>query len=460
MKFQPKINIPVSFLTDNGIARHTFVWRRINQPERVGVTPVIVPDKPWEANCIIARGTSYDATRDKFRLWYMTYDKFNPSPESRYLCYAESSDGFRWEKPNVGQIPYRGSKENNIVLGNLGGLEPGSGGMDCPNVVEDLDDPNPERRFKFTTYAWPKDKTGGYFSATSPDGISWELADEAFLPKKLVGDSNSLFIDHSLEHPYVSFNRHSTMYSLGRRCVYRSHSADFETWTEPELILAPDLDEAPHTEFYNMSVVKDCGQYIGLLQTLHTDPLKRPSDILDVRLAVSEDSFNWKMVGNRAPFFPAGPSGSFDEKWVYLPPHVTKGGYHPYMFFYDGRSVSHWAVIPTGGIGAAAMNPGAWCSLSAGNIGGSVETEVFELPSTSLTVRNDFSHGGSLSVSLVFHDDNTEIEANSLQASHGRIPYSSKIKWETELSPSFVGRPVSLRFKLKSTDLYGYVFED
>ena len=56
-------------------------------------------------------------------------------------CYAESKDGVNWFKPNLGQLMFKGSKDNNA--------------FDLPdpmnlsvNVIRDDDDPDPSRRYK------------------------------------------------------------------------------------------------------------------------------------------------------------------------------------------------------------------------------------------------------------------------------------------------------------------------
>ena len=36
-------------------------------------------------------------------------------PDTQYLCLATSKDGITWEKPSLGLVDFRGSKDNNIV---------------------------------------------------------------------------------------------------------------------------------------------------------------------------------------------------------------------------------------------------------------------------------------------------------------------------------------------------------
>ena len=38
------------------------------------------------------------------------------APYRRILCYAESTDGIHWTKPDLGLVEWNGSRENNILL--------------------------------------------------------------------------------------------------------------------------------------------------------------------------------------------------------------------------------------------------------------------------------------------------------------------------------------------------------
>jgi hypothetical protein len=61
----------------------------------------------------------------KYRMWYYACYLDDPAKQAKgdptYLhqgpvCYAESDDGIRWTKPNLGQAEIKGSKDNNAIL--------------------------------------------------------------------------------------------------------------------------------------------------------------------------------------------------------------------------------------------------------------------------------------------------------------------------------------------------------
>lgn len=46
-------------------------------------------------------------------MWYEAYDHNYRSDGDGYLCYSRSSDGVKWEKPNMGLVEYGGNTNNN-----------------------------------------------------------------------------------------------------------------------------------------------------------------------------------------------------------------------------------------------------------------------------------------------------------------------------------------------------------
>jgi len=137
----------------------------------------------------------------KFKMWYIgTSREGFESPElggNRYsggidtrgwrALYAESEDGVRWVKPNLGLVEFRGSRDNNIVL-----MPEGFRGYHIM-VLHEPEDPDPTRHFKATVqvtnyggYTVPqvaaettfRGPPGAYLTLYSEDGLRWRLAEE------------------------------------------------------------------------------------------------------------------------------------------------------------------------------------------------------------------------------------------------------------------------------------------
>ena len=122
----------------------------------------------------------------KFRMWYLA----SPRPDSRIpgdvekngwphyrpVAYAESTDGIHWERPNLGLVEFRGSKNNNLVQIEPSS-EPYARPMDFISVFYEPEDPDPNRRFKMA-YIVRIRGSCSTATAVSPDGLRWKLVNK------------------------------------------------------------------------------------------------------------------------------------------------------------------------------------------------------------------------------------------------------------------------------------------
>ncbi len=144
---------------------------------KVRKEPVLAPS-PNQPDGLAADFTgTVLADGGKFRMWYLANHRAPTENEDggiglNHLCYAESQDGIHWTKPNLGQVVFNGSRNNNaIAIPN-----PRADGV---ALIKDEEDPNPQRRYKLV-YQWRH--TGKYWTirtATSPNGINdWAAGPE------------------------------------------------------------------------------------------------------------------------------------------------------------------------------------------------------------------------------------------------------------------------------------------
>ncbi len=130
----------------------------------------------------------------KFRMWYLgmiqkELERGQAPGWWRPMCYAESTDGVHWTKPDLGLVELKGSKHNNICLieGDPDSLTRVD---DFLSVLFDPSDPDPARRYKSAYIAhMPYDdikggmskigikerRVGATVCVTSPDGLHWKV---------------------------------------------------------------------------------------------------------------------------------------------------------------------------------------------------------------------------------------------------------------------------------------------
>ena len=341
------------FLDDALVESRANVTRVLHQPIKEP-EPVLVGDQPWENWTVDIFGSPsihFDDAQHIYRLWYTAYDV---AADNYYICYATSTDGVHFTKPNLGIKDHNGSTENNIV---------NTGRVHWPNstVIIDEHETNPAHRYKSVSfdyalaqipepggpeYPWPrgadelkKGRRVGVAVAFSPVGLHWTLyeGNPVLDDPKEAGDTHFLLGWDDNYHKYVGYFRPSYAASGGPRVIGFSTSDDFLRWTKPEIILRPDSQDPITDEFYGMPVLKYQGRYIGFLWIYHNSPnlglvsslnmanLRATQQTLETQLTYSEDGKHFMRVGDRQLFLPVGSSKSWDRGMVTASDMVEHG---------------------------------------------------------------------------------------------------------------------------------------
>lgn len=193
---------------------------------------------------------------DKFRMWYLGKHEThnNGSGWWRPMCYAESSDGIHWTKPNLNLVEFNGNKRNNICLieGNPHSLTKVN---DYLSILYEPGDPDPSRRYKavYIAHVPYADIKGGmskvgkkegiigsFIAATSADGFSWKVVGdrpvnaggERFEVSGIYKFGNFYYASGQLVYPWTWRADGS---KIGRSMLtYRS--ADFVNWTQAKAL--------------------------------------------------------------------------------------------------------------------------------------------------------------------------------------------------------------------------------
>ena len=204
------------------------LWRNVSlyysKPE-VRLEPVLTPsrDDPDKPDYI---GTHFYGTvlfdEGKYRMWY--YPLGTGETESGFtvgpVSYAESDDGVHWVKPNLGQVEYKGSRENNLL--DLPGERMYGG-----HVLKEEEEPDAQRRYKMV-YNLHNGTTWVFRTATSPDGIRWKVKDRDAVDKFIeiagVYKHNNFYAVHG------QASGHSEGGHAHGRQGYAAVSANFEDW--------------------------------------------------------------------------------------------------------------------------------------------------------------------------------------------------------------------------------------
>ena len=462
-----------------------YIVRVLNQPEKYPGNPILEADRPWEHSLLLG-SVIYDEEDRIFKMWYSTW---NPpwygysNEEASLVCYATSIDGIHWHKPSLGIIEFRGSKDNNIVMKsyNRGVARDGTPYQNAwigrilylDRVFKDVDDPDPERRYKMSF--WDATERGeGICIAFSPDGIHWRRYEgNPVCRVNAPHDAFSIMHDEE-EGRYIAFPNllfEEGLPEFNMRKIGRCESRDFIHWTEPELILMPDEEDHPHTpenapwpyvQFYNITAFNYEGLYLGLLAYYRADP---KDQTMDAQLTVSRDSYRWLRAGDRYTFLPNGPRGSWDEGMISdISPPIIIGNI--IYLYYGGTDGPHYSNFSKSRIGLATLRLDGFVSIDAVKEG-VLTTKPLTFKGTRLEINAEIRRHAAVQdwrgyVKVEVQDDRgraipgysaEECDPFTGDSVHHIVTW----RGNPDVSP-LQDRPVRLKFHMRRAKLYSFRF--
>ena len=474
------------FLDDLLIDEANRISRYMFRPDKYAGNPIIVADRPWEdgrtrgktGNVKIEGQTVlYDEEEDIFKMWYLP----SALPDGRSpWCYATSTDGFHWQKPDLGLVEFEGSTQNNIVgmLGRGGD----AGNPNYYNVFKDPRDPDPQRRYKAQGEMHGPgghQPPGGMANAYSPDGLHWTSNNKAVVQYPTdVADASTVLGWDPKKQKYVGYFRpgHPLTHEIDGIGVHRhirtvgyAESDDFEHWTPTRIMLAPDDGDRVDNQ-YQYFTAGLCGEfYVGFLMVHKTH-----DQVWDVFLMSSRDGFHWNWVDRHVPFLGRGEIGTYDAGYS-LPsgPIVHDGQIWIYYTGYSGAHTSNPTRISDTRektIALATLPEDRWTGLLAGPNQARITTRPFTFKGSKLCIDVDASVG-EVTPTEVMNFDECEVRAALADPSGGQIEgftfdNSSRIlhsgvhevSWEGADLSRLQGEPVRLRLDMRNVCLYSIQF--
>lgn len=419
------------FADDVLVAAADGLTRTLHPVTKHPANPLVVPDRPWEGHAVLLYGSVIpDPETGKLRMWYLAWGKHLEKPT--FICYAESVDGLKWTKPNLGLVEFEGSTDNNIVMP----------GWSQNVVLHDPRDPDPARRYKAMLRL---NGTRGFFS---PDGLHWQDA--------------GIILDQSYDATTVQWNPFDEkwiamvkIFRDGKRARGYAESTDFLNWSDTYYLGAADELDQPGDEMYAIDVFPYESLLFGQLRMYHT-----ATDKVDIQLMTSRNGKQWNRA-IRTPFIPcADEKGSWDyaNNAAAESPPVRMGD--ELWLYYSGRSTLHDEVPNTGAIGVGTLRADGFFSMDAGPAGGVLTTVPLVLAGDTLCINAD-ADGGEVRVEVLDEagaviptyaaSQCTAITENAI-----RIP----VVWtEGGSLASLAGQTVRLRFHMNDARFYAFWME-
>ena len=421
-------------------------------------------DRPWEgAFCgyvtVILDGGVY-------RLFYRGLGAAGADGgEKETTCYAESSDGVHWKKPNLGLFEFDGESANNIVLKDAA---PATHNF-CP-MRDTRPGVPPEERFK----AVGGIASSGLFAFASADGVRWRRIQEApvFKPEGWVLDSQNVPFWSETEGKYVLYFRKSVD---GVRAIARVTSDDFLNWSEIEQMRYSDTQTTkPSNHLYTNQTrpyfrapqiyLATAARFMPGRQVLTPEEAttigvhpKYFGDTADCVLLTSRGGASYDRAFAEALIKP----GIGAENWVsrtnYPALGVVPTGEHEMSLFVNqnyGQPSAHLRRYVWRLDGMACV----WAPAS----GGELITTPLEFNGKEIKINFSTSAAGSVRVEV--QDEAGEpIPGFALKDARELIgnDIDRTVQWGGESDVATLsGRKIRLRFVLSDAELYSYCFKN
>jgi len=439
--------------------------------------PIVKADKPWEGwRLEIYGNVIYDEDEKIFKMWYLGEE--NEAFPAYAVYYATSTDGIHWDKPLIGTVETAKYAKHNVV----------ADGIILPSVIKDPADADPARRYKMI--GWNQ-KTHRYATWVSPDGLNWTpLSKEAICRG---GDVITGYYDEGRKL-YVALPKiGSQVRGHNRRVFWQITSPDFETWTEPKLVITadarddagslarieevrpilnvPDDPKLIRTEFYGVGVYPAESCTLGFVWMFTVNNNARYGNQEgpgELQLAVTRDLENWERPF-RVPCVPRGKLGEWDCGFFCTQSRAIRVG-DEIRLYYTGSNYTHGTPCLyrkegtgrlteyTGAIGLAVWDLDRFVSVDAPAEGGELTTVPVVFTGSRLEINAWTELDGTITVALC-DAGGTPLPGYESSAAFSGDSLRHVVAWNEnkDVSP-LAGKPIVLRFEMKNAELFAFAF--
>ena len=327
------------FLDDEFIEMTASVTRKIHQPVKHRLNPVLQPEHWWEGNLLQPAAALYDPEEKLFKTWYRTGPLDNPEQvdgHASYTAYATSPDGVHWEKPPLGVVELKGRRDHNVVMVSAGvNANPLFGRQGKKLFIRSVvRHPNPGDENEKYVCTFFDQKYNGVYLGYSADGIHWRREPEPFW--RTLVDAGGWGDDTLFALLYDTFKRRWVMYrrvnpqeserliaqpgdenwpapDRGQRIMGYADSPDLKHWENHRIIMVPDADDPADVEFYGLTCYNYAQVYVGYLWVYHMAP---ENETIDIQLVTSRDGLHFTRCCRREAFIPNGPYNYYDHEII------------------------------------------------------------------------------------------------------------------------------------------------
>ena len=318
----------------------------------------ITRERPWEQRLLMPFCVLRED--EKLKLWY----KAAGDDGNSYIAYAESTDGFNWDRPGLGLQAYQGSKANNL-------LHP-TEHFALQSIFVDPSAP-PEERYKgispvseihvdgvhrpeMTERTFFNDLVAGMvdqgcgneeiaeklelwhpriMGAVSADGLTWQVRKEPLLELGKAHLDTLNIATYDIDRgEYAAYLRGR---QDDRRAVIKTGGKAFDNWSSPRFVFMADPQDPFDDDVYNSCYCRYPGTDLHLM---FPSFYHRLTATLDIQMAISRDGDLWSRP-ERKPIISRTCDGDNQYMAIYAAPNLVPLNDQEWGLMHYGTTVSH-----------------------------------------------------------------------------------------------------------------------
>ena len=433
----------VQLFIDDYIIAQTNMDRSFHQGEKAEMIFEPNQDILWERDGAYLYGTVlYDEEEQIYKMWYAAYNgsasEVSNDSKTVMTCYATSTDGITWERPNLGIVEYNGNTNNNII-----------GNHHIASVFIDYDAPA-DQRYTMITYLHDVH----YYYLHSADGIHWSE------PVSIIssGDVITAAYDKTNEQ-YFSIAKFA---ESGRREFFTMVGESIDNWNTPvmanSLANIVDAKEAWRADSYGMGLYEREGVYIGFNWEFYIPSTNAMEGVIETQLAFSRDLTEEWQRPTYEPMIPLGEDGAIDDGMIYTSSYPMEVGDE--LWLYTGVwSGDHGTRERDAYTYITKWRMDGFASMDAGSSEATLVTKPMTFTGNSLTI-NANANGGKLYAELLDANGNpiegfTKADCNVISSDS----VSQLVRWNGSADISALeGQVVTLKLYAENTEVYAFEF--
>ena len=421
-------------------------------------------DKPWEGP--FAGYSTVIQDGDRYLLYYRGLPKAGADGTSlETTCVAISSDGVRWERPQLGYYEVEGTRENNVILADVAPVTHNfSPFLDArPGVPK-------SERFK----GLGGNEHSGLIAFSSPDGLRWtRMQEEAVFSDGMFDSQNVSFWSAAEERYLCYFRTWSGGGYSGYRTVSRTTSQDFRIWTKPEVM---SFGDTPMEHLYtNQTHAYFRAPHIYVAVAARFMPGRQVVSPADAeRLGVNPKYFSdcsdaVLMTSRGGSKYDRTFMEAFVRPGVGLENWVSRSNYPALNIIQTGPQemslyVNQNYAQPTAALHRYSIRLDGLASVRAGRAGGELLTRPLSFAGEALELNFSTSAAGGVRVEIQ-REDGTAVEGYALDDCVEQIgnELDRRVTWKgdggaTSDVSALAGEVLRLRFELVDADLFAIRF--